>query len=318
MARVMHGMHERQVMLYLLAILAGAAFGLCVPGAAAPLEHVIAPTLAALLFVTFLAVPFARIARVFADVRFLAALIVLNFVVVPVVVFGLSRLVAADSALLLGVLLVLLTPCVDYVIVFSGLAGGDRERLLAATPLLLIAQFALLPAFLWLMAGSEPATVIDARPFLEAFVGLIALPLSLAIVVQLVARRSASVRRAVPAAIAAGVPLMMLTLAVVVGAQIFRVQASLGSLIAVVPLFAAFAAALAGLGPLVARAFRLGRPARIAVVFSGVTRNSLVVLPLALALPPGLELAPLVVVTQTLVELLVLVALVALVRRGRR
>src|SRR3546814_19057691 len=102
---------------------------------------------------------------------------------------------------------------------------------------------------------------------------------------------------------------MMLTLAVVVGAQIFRVQGSLGSLIAVVPLFAAFAVALAGLGAIVARAFRLDAPAGVAVVFSGVTRNSLVVLPLALALPPGLALAPLSVVTQTPRALLALLAL---------
>ncbi len=37
---------------------------------------------------------------------------------------GLSRFVAHDDALLVGVLLVLLTPCVGYVIVFTALAGG--------------------------------------------------------------------------------------------------------------------------------------------------------------------------------------------------
>ena len=47
----------------------------------------------------------------------------------------------------------------------------------------------------------------------------------------------------------------------------------------------------------------------------GGTRNSLVVLPLVLALPDDYQLAPLVVVTQTLVELLVMVALVRLVPR---
>ena len=40
--------------------------------------------------------------------------------------------VADEPALLFGVLLVLLTPCIDYVIVFSGLAGGASDRLLAA------------------------------------------------------------------------------------------------------------------------------------------------------------------------------------------
>jgi ACR3 family arsenite efflux pump ArsB len=50
-------------------------------------------------------------------------------------------------------------------------------------------------------------------------------------------------------------------------------------------------------------------------MFSVATRNSLVVLPLALALPPSLGLAPLAVVTQTLVELVAMVVLVRLVPR---
>ena len=53
-------------------------------------------------------------------------------------------------------------------------------------------------------------------------------------------------------------------------------------------------------------------------MFSGATRNSLVVLPLALALPAPLSLAPVVVVTQTLVELVGMVIFVRLVPRLTR
>ncbi|MFD5330131.1 hypothetical protein ACFWJO_40495, partial [Streptomyces sp. NPDC127092] len=56
-------------------------------------------------------------------------------------------------------------------------------------------------------------------------------------------------------------------------------------------------------------------PGRRAIVFSGATRNSLVVLPLVLALPAAFDLAPLVVVTQTLVELIVMVVFVRLIPR---
>ncbi|MEU5090636.1 hypothetical protein [Streptomyces sp. NPDC021356] len=45
-------------------------------------------------------------------------------------------------------------------------------------------------------------------------------------------------------------------------------------------------------------------PGGRAIVFTGAIRNSLVVLPLALALPAGLEVAAVVLVTQTLVEVL--------------
>ncbi|CAM5272788.1 Arsenic resistance protein OS=Streptomyces microflavus OX=1919 GN=Smic_01100 PE=3 SV=1 [Streptomyces microflavus] len=68
-------------------------------------------------------------------------------------------------------------------------------------------------------------------------------------------------------------------------------------------------------GKLVARLFRLDTPASRAVVFSGATRNSLVVLPLALALPDALSVAAAVVVAQTLVEVLGMVLYVRLVPR---
>ena len=100
------------------------------------------------------------------------------------------------------------------------------------------------------------------------------------------------------------VPLMMATLAVVVGSQIVGVGQEIGSLLAVVPVYAAFLLLMVPVGLAAARMSRLDPAATRAVVFSGATRNSLVVLPLALALPGQLALASLVVVTQTLVELI--------------
>ncbi len=84
-------------------------------------------------------------------------------------------------------------------------------------------------------------------------------------------------------------------------------------LLVLVPLYAAFLIIMALIGTGAGRLFRLDVPATRALVFSGATRNSLVVLPLALALPASL--APVVVVTQTLVEL---VGMVVFVRLGPR
>lgn len=306
---------RHQVILYLSSILLGAIVGMLLPSIGQPLESAINPLLGALLFVTFLGVPFTAIGQAFGDWRFLATVLVLNFIVVPVVVFGLTRVIAADQAILLGVLLVLLTPCVDYVIVFTGLAGGDRSRLLAATPLLMLLQILLLPVFLSVMAGTETMSTFDARPFLEAFLLLILLPLGLAALTQLLAKKFAAARAIERVASGAMVPLMMLTLATVVASQVFGVSDVLGELLVTVPLFLAFAVIITPLGALLALAARLDVPGRRAAVFSGVTRNSLVVLPLALALPEAFALTPLVVVTQTMVELLVMVALVSVAPR---
>ncbi|MDQ0078446.1 arsenic resistance protein [Arthrobacter oryzae] len=303
-------MERHQIGLYLAAIAAGVGAGFLAPNSASVLELAINPVLGLLLYATFLGIPFASLGRAIRDLRFMATVLVLNFAVVPLVVFGLSRFVAGDQALLLGVLLVLLTPCIDYVIVFTGLTGGASDRLLAAAPVLMLVQMLLLPVYLLLFVGPGVVSAIDPAPFVQALVGLIIIPLALAALTQRLSGKFLPGRRVMAVMQALMVPLMMATLAVVVGSQIVGVGRGLGSLLAVVPLYAAFLLVMAPLGLLAARAARLEAPATLALVFSGATRNSLVVLPLALALPEPLALTALVVVTQTLVELLGMVAYV--------
>jgi ACR3 family arsenite transporter len=77
--------------------------------------------------------------------------------------------------------------------------------------------------------------------------------------------------------------------------------------------YVAFLVIMPLLGRVAAGLFRLDVGESRALVFTSVTRNSLVILPLALALPPRYELAPTVVVTQTLVELTGMVILTRIV-----
>lgn len=306
---------RNQVALYIAAIGVGIAVGLSMPGIAPALAVSINPVLALLLFATFLGVPLIEVGRAFRDTRFLATVIVVNFVIVPIVVFVLSRFVADDRGLLLGVLLVLLTPCIDYVIVFAGLAGGAKARLLAVSPLLMLLQILLLPVYLLLFAGADAVAHIEVLPFIEAFVVLIVIPLAAAAIVQALARRFRAGVMIENGMAVAMVPLMMLTLAVVIGSQIAAVGSELGDLLRLIPLYVVFPLVMVAVGIVAGRVARLDVPAVRAVIFSGATRNSLVVLPLALALPSALSIAPLAVVTQTLIELIAMVIFVRLIPR---
>jgi ACR3 family arsenite efflux pump ArsB len=125
-------MERHQVLIYIAAIGAGLAIGFVAPAAGPGLETAINPVLAALLYVTFLQVPAGLLLRSLRAGRFLAATLAVNFVVVPLVVAAMFGFLS-DQAVPLGVLLVLLAPCVDYLVVFSGLAGGSSDRLLAVT-----------------------------------------------------------------------------------------------------------------------------------------------------------------------------------------
>lgn len=162
-------LERHQILVYLGALVTGAVVGLTLPDSSSVFEASIYPLLGALLYATFLQVPFTTLAEAVRDRRFLTAALVLNFVVVPLVVAALTLVVTFPQAVLLGILLTLLTPCIDYVIVFSGLAGGDSRRLLAASPLLMFAQMAALPLLLWLFMGSELTDIVDVAPFLERF-----------------------------------------------------------------------------------------------------------------------------------------------------
>jgi ACR3 family arsenite efflux pump ArsB len=179
----------------------------------------------------------------------------------------------------------------------------------------MVGQLLLLPLYLLLFAGGDVLSVVEVEPFVEAFPILVVLPLGAAALVQRIASRR-RVGRVVEGVMAgAMVPLMMATLVVVIGSQVAAVGTQVSTLVRVVPLYVAFAVLAVTVGRLAGRLARLDVPSTRAAVFSTATRKFLVVLPLALALPASLKMAPLAVVTQTPVELVAMVVLVRLVPR---
>ena len=289
--------------MYFAAVAVGVLVALTLPGAGA-LEAAINPALALMLFATFLQVPLAELRQALANLRFLAALLTANFIIIPLVVAVLFQFVPDNPLIQFGVLIVLLTPCIDYVVTFAYLGRADARLLLAATPALLIVQMLLLPGYLHLFLGESATGLVRAGPFVHAFLWIIALPLVLAGLVQLGAARVAAVRRAVGVLGVFPVPATALVLFVVVAAVMPRLGEAVGAAVGVTPVYIVFAVVAPLIGWTIARLFRLSAPGGRAVAFSAGTRNSLVVLPLAFAVPDGLPLVSAIVVTQTLIELL--------------
>lgn len=291
-----------QVAIYFAAVIAGAGIAFAVPGTAS-WEASINPALALMLFVTFLQVPLSKLGRAFGQVRFLGALLTLNFVVVPLLVAILILFVPNDPMIRLGVLLVLLCPCIDYVVTFAHLGRADAKLLLASTPALLIVQMLLLPVYLRLFLGADASRLVQTGPFLHAFLSLIAIPLALAVIVQLWARRSAIGERASTGLGLLPVPATALVLLIVIAAVVPQLGQAIGAALRMTPIYIAFAILAPLLGWGVSRAARLDVEAGRAMAFSAATRNSLVVLPLALAVPGAVPILPAIIVAQTLVEL---------------
>ena len=117
-------LERHQVWVYVLAIGVGLALGAGAPTAGEALEVLVWPALGALLYATFAQVPLVQLPSALRDWRFLAALCTGNFLVLPLLVWGLLFLLPDTPAIRLGVMLVLLVPCTDWFISFTHLGGG--------------------------------------------------------------------------------------------------------------------------------------------------------------------------------------------------
>lgn len=295
-------LEHHQVKIYFAAVAVAALVGM-ISSAASALEAGINPALALMLFVTFLQVPLAELGQAFLRVRFLSSLLAANFIAIPLLLLGLIQFLPADPMIRLGVLLVLLTPCIDYVVTFAHLGRGDAKLLLAATPTLLIVQMLLLPIYLGLFLGDAAASLVQMGPFVHAFVWLIGVPLLLAAAVQIAAGRSADIDKASEFLGLLPVPATALVLLIVIAAVVPQLGLAIDGALRAVPIYIAFAVVAPGIGWLIARVARLDAPASRAIAFSTGTRNSLVVLPLAFAVPNAMPLLPAIIVAQTLIEL---------------
>ncbi len=295
-------LEARQVVIYFAVIALGAILGLTVPGMSA-LEILINPALALMLFATFLQVPLAEIGAALRNGRFLAALIVTNFIVMPLIAAGLVQWLPEDPMLRLAVLFVLLAPCIDYVITFTHLGRGNARLLLAMTPMLLILQMLLLPLYLTMLLGDEVSNMVEVGPFLHAFVWLIAIPLLLAGIVQAFSRRSVAGERLVGVLNLLPVPATALVLFIVLASVMPQIGLAQEAALRALPIYIVYAVAAPLAGRLVSRVMGLEATSARAVSFSASYRNSLVILPLAFVVPGGIPLLPAVILTQTIVEL---------------
>ncbi|WP_129932803.1 MULTISPECIES: arsenic resistance protein [unclassified Pseudomonas] len=297
-------LETRQIPIYFAAVLAAIVFGLLASDTARQLEALITPAIAVLMYAMFLQIPFLDLRQGLGNRRFITALLLANFILVPLLVWAITRGLVEHPAIIVGALLVLLTPCIDYVVVFTHIGKGDSRLTLAATPVLLLAQLVLLPVYLALMLGGSSQVAISITPFVEAFVLLIVLPMALAVLTSAGARRSRAVATWNDAWAWLPVPAMALVLMVVIASQIVVVLRDFDRLLPVVPVYIGFMLLAPVLGFICARLLRLPASEARSVTFSAATRNSLVVLPLALALPEEMRgLAAAAVITQTLVEL---------------
>lgn len=299
-------LEDKQIYIYLLFIMMGVGFGLLFDHASLIFEPFISILIAILLFSMFAQIPFLSLRQKISNFKFLVALIISNFIFIPILVFLIvTAFHITSTPLLIGIYLVLLTPCIDYVIVFTKLGHGNESFMLIATPILFILQIILLPIYFLIFLNQDFSEYIDFIPFIKTFVYLILVPLIIAIFIQVLSKKSDAMSNILSLSEWLPVPFMGLVLMTVIGSQIPKIFNDSHVVWIVVPVYICFMIIAPFIGYLSGKIFALPSDLKRTIAFSSSTRNALVVLPLALSLPyKWSTIVTTVVVTQTLVELI--------------
>lgn len=294
---------HNQVNIYAVTIIIAVAIGLAFP-AVHILNNALPLALGVLMYSMFLQIPFADLKTSFSNRKFMAALLISNYIVVPLLVFLLIQFLPNQPAIIFAVLLVLLTPCIDYVIIFTQIGKGDAKLMLASTPLLFITQILLLPVYIWLMIGKGFLASLSILPFVESFLFLIVIPFITAILVQTFSAKNIILNITHELSNWLPVPFMAIVL-FIIASQIIPIALHYEQIIQVVPIYIAFMILMFLLNLVMGKLFKLSTESKRTLIFSAGTRNSLAVLPFALALPTEMRLITTsIIVTQTIIELI--------------
>ncbi|OOC55139.1 MULTISPECIES: arsenic resistance protein [Nocardiopsis] len=299
-----------------LAALAGLGLGLLWPvGEAA--GRLVLPALVLMLTAVFAQVDAGQVRRARSARTVVAASLVLNFVFTPLLAWALGAgLLGGSPDLRIGLLLLLVTPCTDWYLVFTGLARGHMGVAAAVLPVNLVLQLLLLPVYVLLLGGE--AAMVGTGTLVEAVLLVLVVPLVLAVFLREAARRwrGDAWRDAVlvPLASAAVLPLLYAAVLAMFAWQARTVLAHLGDLVALLPPLAVFFTVAPLVALLVAGLLRLPADQRATLTMTTVARNSPIALAIAVAAFPGRPLIAVALVAGPLLELPVLALLSQLVR----
>jgi ACR3 family arsenite efflux pump ArsB len=145
--------------------------------------------LMAMLFFTFLGVDIKRISGSFKDLRFSVSALLVNFLWTPVFAFLLAKMFFPEQAALqTGFIMLMVTPCTDWYLIFTGLANGNVTLGASILPLNLILQVLLLPAYLLIFMGR--ALSFDIKMIVKSIVFVLVIPLMSSNIIKFVVRKT--------------------------------------------------------------------------------------------------------------------------------
>ena len=176
-------------------------------------DSLIVPLLVAMLYITFIQIPVEEIKKAFQNITFTYTAVLINFVWTPFLAWFLAVMLLGDSpALYIGFIMLMVTPCTDWYLIFTGIAKGNVALSTAILPLNLLLQVVLLPIYLLIFGGTTGT--IELTFLLESILIVLVLPFLLSLLTKWFLRNKLEVRKHVISRLSV-LPIMFLSLAIV-------------------------------------------------------------------------------------------------------
>ncbi|GAE26889.1 arsenical-resistance protein ACR3 [Halalkalibacter wakoensis JCM 9140] len=283
-------------------------------------ETFILPFLLLMLYGLFLIIPLKGLKEAFKKIKFLSTSVIINFLWTPLLAWGLGAIFLADHpALWLGFILLLVTPCTDWYLIFTSIAKGNVSLSTSVLPVNLLLQVTLLPIYLFLFAGTmgtfEVATVTEVVLFL--FVPFLLANLTLYLFKK---KKGVLTNKVIPFFASSQIILLCLAITAMFASQGSYLINNLNViLLMIVPLFLFFVINFI-LAQTVGKLFRFNYEDTVSLNMTIIARNSPIALAIVLTAFPDQTLIALALIIGPLIELPVL-AIVAQgllkIRRGQ-
>lgn len=260
-----------------------------------------------MLFGLFLTIDLNELKTSFLNVKFAVSNIVLNFLWTPLFAYGLGYLFLSDQLpIWIGFVMLMVTPCTDWYLVFTGAAKGNVPLSTSVLPVNLVLQVLLLPIYLMVFFGTTGN--VELNSLVESIFLVLVIPFAGAhITKKFFDRGKSTVRRSI--SFLENSQVLFLALAVVAmfaseGKNLVENPDVIYSLL--VPVLIFFAAAFL-IAQIVSRVLGFPYEDRVSLTLTTMARNSPISLAIAVAAFPTQPLIALSLIIGPLIELPILV-----------
>jgi len=284
-------------------------------------ENFVTPFLFVMLFGAFLNIPLNDYRKAFKNTRFSATVVLINFVWTPILVWLLGRTFLSGSPILqIGFIMLMVTPCTDWYLIFTGMAKGNVPLSATVLPVNLVLQVILLPVYLLIFGGISGT--VDIQAVISSVIIMLILPFILAQVGKLLLKKVRTEKAEKVHSLFGSLQIILLSMAI---AAMFASKgndllASLNIVVVLILPFLLFYVINFILAQIVSKGFRYSYENTASLTLTTIAKNSPMTLGVALLAFPDEPLIHLIMIIEPLLELpmMMLITKTLLIIRKRR